>query len=420
MLIRANRSVTITLSLLGALLLGVSGSSSASTAPVKDVSIRFEDIETYVRDTSPRAQIIAQKMAEVMAERDRTLQWSNPSLAYDHEENELFREWQLTLQKRFEMPFSQSPLREGWEDRIRAEELRGIQETENLLAELKGGYVRLQLFESYLDRLERLAELVDLVSTVAGSRYAEGELSGTEKQLIQLAAFSVDATNRLIQQEYRQYAAFWRAEMGLASGVTVDLVTPVTFLPFELKEPGEYGAKVFQRPGYQAQATFAQALGNQADAARPDLVPGMDIYGGYKSFASELEGFVAGVALELPFFDRNAGASKQLEAERLIVEHEMAIDLAHSQIEIASLVNAITAAQVPLAEFAASLNQGPPLADTLLFSYQEGSVTLDALLGAIQIESEAVEHYFAELTAYYQNIFRLESITGATIVHFAP
>lgn len=420
MLHRTHRSVTATLSVLGALILGASGSSTASTAPVNDVSIRFEDIESFARAESPRARIIAQKLAAATAEQDRDLQWSNPSLAYDHEENESFREWQLTLHKRFEMPFSQAGLRDGWEGTIRAEELRGKQESENLLAELKGGYVRLRLFENYLDRLKRLAGLVDLAATVADERYTEGELSGTEKQLIQLAAFSVDATSRRIQQEHRQDAAFWRAEMGLSSMVTVDLVTPVTFLPFDLDGPDAYAAMVSHRPGLQAQASLAQALGSQAEAARPDIVPGMDIHGGYKSFASELNGFVAGIAVDLPFFDRNAGASKRLEAERLIVEHEMAISMARSRNEIAALIDAITAAQAPLAGFTERLDQGPPLAETLLFSYREGSITLDALLGAIQIESSAVEDYFAELTAYYMNIFRLESMTGATIVRFAP
>ena len=420
MLHRTERSVAIMLSILGAILPGTPGLSLASTALASDVSIRFDDIEAYVREESPRAQIIAQKIAVVTAERDLALQWSNPSLAYDHEEYNIFRDWQITLHKRFTRPFSQSSLRDGWQGRIRSAELRGSQESENLLAELKTGYVRLRLFESYLDRLARLAELVDLASSVARSRYAEGELSGTDKQLIQLAAFSVGATSRRIRQEHRQYAAFWRADMGLPSAVTMDLVTDVRFQPFELDDASKYGAMLSNRPGNQARVMLAQALGSQAEAARPSLVPGIDLYGGYKRFASELDGFVAGVALDLPLFDGNGGASKRLEAERLIVENERAITLARTQAEIASLVTAINEAQPSLAEFAERLDQGPPLADTLLFSYQEGSLTLDALLGAIQIESAAVENYFTELSGYYLNIFRLEAITGATIARFEP
>jgi len=420
MLYRAHRSVVIMLSVLGVLLLGTTGPGQASAALSNDVSIGFEDIESYVLADSPRAQIIAQKIAVVTAERDRALQWSNPAVAYDHEENDLFREWQITIRKRFAMPFSQSSLRDGWQDRVRSAELRGSQESEILLAELKAGYVRLRLFESYLDRLAQLAGLVDLASSIAGSRYVEGELSGTEKQLIQLAAFSVDATSRRIRQEHLQYAATWRAEMGLSSHLTMELITPVTFLPFELDDADHYTAMLAHRPGSQAQSTLAQALGRQSEAARPSLVPGIDLYGGYKSFNSELDGFVAGIALDLPLFNGNAGASKRFEAERLIVENELSITLARSQEEIASLVAGIREAQPSLAEFTERLDQGPPLADTLLFSYQEGSITLDALLGAIQIESTAVENYFAELTAYFLNIFRLEAITGASIVHFAP
>jgi len=420
MLHRTERSVAIMLSILGSLFLGTPGPILAATAPASDVSIRFDDIEAYVREENPRAQIITQKIAAVAAERDQALQWSNPAVAYDHEENDLFREWQITLRKRFARPFSQSSLKDGWKGRIRSAELRGSQESENLLAELKTGYVRLRLFESYLDRLARLSELVDLASSVAGSRYTEGELSGTDKQLIQLAAFSVDATSRRIQQEYRQYAAFWRAEMGLPSSVTMDLVTPVAFLPFELDDTSEYAAMLSHRPGNQAQVILAQALESQAKATGPSLIPAIDLYGGYKSFDFEVDGFVAGIALDLPLFDGNAGASKRLQAERLIVENQLAISLARSQEEIASLVIAINEAQPSLAEYADRLDHGSPLADTLLFSYQEGSITLDALLGAIQIESAAVENYFTDLAAYYLNIFRLEAITGTSIARFAP
>ena len=46
--------------------------------------------------------------------------------------------------------------------------------------------------------------------------------------------------------------------------------------------------------------------------------------------------------------------------------------------------------------------------------------TLDELLGAIQIEAAAMDSHYADLTTYYANIFRLEALTGAKLVNFAP
>jgi hypothetical protein len=56
----------------------------------------------------------------------------------------------------------------------------------------------------------------------------------------------------------------------------------------------------------------------------------------------------------------------------------------------------------------------------LSISYREGAITLDELLGAIQIEAAAIEAHYADLATYYQNIFRLEALTGAKLVKFAP
>ena len=72
-----------------------------------------------------------------------------------------------------------------------------------------------------------------------------------------------------------------------------------------------------------------------------------------------------------------------------------------------------------MAEFAADFDQSS-LADALSISYREGAITLDELLGAIQIEAAAIEAHFADLATYYQNIFRLEALTGAKLVNFAP
>ncbi len=420
MLHRADRLVVVMLFALGILLSGMPGSRLVSPAQANDDPLRFDEIDTRARANGLRAQIIAQRIAAAAAERDRALQWSNPVLAYDREESGDFREWQFRLHKRFEAPFAQSRLRDGWDGRVRAAELRGSQEAALFLTELRAGYVRLRLLESHSDRLAELAELVDLATEVAGSRHAEGVLSGVDRQLIQLAAYSIDADSRRVLQEQRRQASSWRAEMGLPADVAVELVTHVSFLPFELADAADYAAVLSQRPSTLAQTTLGKALGSQAAAARPGLVPGIDVFGGFKRFETGLDGVVAGVALDLPFFGRRAGSARQLEAEKLIVESQLAIDLARTREEITALVGAIRAAQPSLAEFAASLDRRPSLTGTLLSAYREGSLDLSTLVNAIQLESAALEDHHEELVAYYLNIFRLEAITGLTIVHFAP
>ena len=119
MLHRAHRPVVTVLSVLVTLLAGSPWTGITSDARADEFTIRFDDIETFVDAASPRARILAQEVAAVKAGANDEFQWSNPALAYDYEETGPFREWQITLRKRFVSPFSQSSLRNGRQHRLR-------------------------------------------------------------------------------------------------------------------------------------------------------------------------------------------------------------------------------------------------------------------------------------------------------------
>ncbi len=416
---RVHRPAAIVLSLL-CLFAGIGvGTKGAVAQEAGDLILEFEDIESFASTSSPQLRILAQEIEAVNAERRGALTWSNPALAYDHEEFSSFSEWQFTLHKRFSRPFTQGSLRDGWNNRVRAAELHGMQATRDFVSDLKASYVQLRLLETHLERLDRLADLVNVAASGAGSRHAEGELSGLDRQIIQLAAYTVEATGHRARLEYKRRLAAWRADMGIPSSRGLQLATSITFRPIDLDGVAVYQGQLASTPGEQAQGALAHALRAQADAARPGLLPGIDVYGGYKRFEPDVDGFVAGVAVDLPLFDRGTGEAGRLEAERLIVENRLAVDRSRREGEVAALVASLRDIQPLLAEFAARFDQDS-LADALLISYREGAITLDDLLGAIQIEAAAVEAHHADLATYFLNIFRLEALTGAKLVHFAP
>lgn len=380
--------------------------------------LRFEGIESYMNAHSPRLEILARQLDAAVAEADDSLRWSNPELAYDVEDFDLYREWQLTLQKRFEMPLRQSALRESWRAHTRSAELRAEQATAELLAELKGGYVRLQSLDAQLTRLEELAELVALASEIANERLQAGELSAVESKLIQLSSLSLASASRRVHQERREFGSRWRVAMGARSTDSVTLATATGYQRVELASDEELAAQLPMRPGLRGQEERIHALSRRAAAARPSLLPSVGLHGGYKDVDGGVNGYVAGISLGLPLFDRKAGASRRHEAESRIAERQLEVERTRLQDEIRSLHAAISDAQRVLETFAGHFEEGEPLADTLLFSYREGSLSLDAFLNAIQVESSALDDYYAELDSYYQNLFRLESITGVTMVQF--
>lgn len=415
---RADRLIALVPCVLGWLLTGAAGPAPAATSLNEEIVVRFDDIESRVRSASPRALAIAREFTVAGAERNAALHWSNPSLGYDVEDSEATREWQVAVRKRFEAPFAQGGRREGWDQRVLAAELRADQATRDLVAELKADYVRIRLLGDQLEHLERLASLVDMAATVAGDQHAEGHLSGMERQLVELAAYTVDAAGRRVGQEHRELLAAWRADLGIPAGAAVTLATPVAFGTAELLAAADYAAMLPGQPGYRSRTELALSLDSHAAAARPGLIPAFEVHAGYKRFDPDLDGFVAGVAVDLPLFDRGDGAAGRLTAERMLVESELAAATARAAAEIGSLVAAISEAQAPLSAFAGRLERMPPPTEALLLAYREGTLTVDALLGAVQVEAAALAEHHRELSTYYLNIFRLEAITGASIARF--
>jgi outer membrane protein TolC len=404
---------------LGALLSGLSWLCITTAAHAAEQSIRFDQLESYARSESPRARILEQELAKVHAARDEALQWSNPEIAYDHEELEPFRELQLTLHKSFVMPFSFSKGRDGWADRVHAAELQLDQSVSDLLADFRTGYVLLQLLDAYLDQLTQLEEIVTRASEVAEAQHGEGELSGVDRHLIQLTVLSLDASRRNALQEREEIAARWQAEIGIPRGDTAVLVTPIAYKPVDLESPEDYITLFERRPGVQSQTVLHQALGKQAEAAKPSFVPGFDLYVGYKHIEPVLDGWVVGGALTLPLFDRKAGAARQLEAEQRIVENHLDLFRSRSADEIAALVHLIEDAGQALSSISIRPDENRAVINSLFYSYQEGRYTLETFLNAIQIEVTGSRDYYDQIYTYYQNIFRLEAITGAEIVYFA-
>lgn len=419
MLYRAHRSAVLAWLILAALVLGLTVPEIVTTARATGQSIRFDELEAFARSRSPRARIFAQEVVKVQAERDDALQWSNPEITYDHEDLEPFREWTVTVRKSFVMPFSHSKSRDGWADRVHAAELRLDQDVSDLLADLKTGYVLLQLLDVYLAQLTQLEEIVAKASDVADARHGEGELSGVDRHLIQLSVLTLDAHRRDALKERKEAAARWHAEIGVPLGDNAVLVTPIVYKPVDLAPVEEYVALLDQRPGVQSRVVRQQALGKQAEAAKPSLVPGFDVYVGYKHIEPVLDGWVAGAALSLPLFDRKAGAARRLEANRRIAENELTLYRSRSSDEIASLVHLIEDAGQALSSVAFRPDDGTSVINSLLFSYREGRYTLDAFLNAVQIEVTGSRGYYDQLYTYYDNIFRLEALAGAEIVSFA-
>jgi hypothetical protein len=357
--------------------------------------------------------MLEQELARLEASRDDDLQWSNPEVAYEHEEFDLYREYQIIVRKRLAAPWIYADKRSGWSSRLDAAELSADQETADLLADLKSGYVRMKLMDEHLARLEGLEAVVTDARRVAAARLAEGEVSALEQRLMELSSLSIDASRREALRRRRTLEVEWRADMGIPPGDEVTLATVIDFVPVSLAPAAEYVSRVAERPAARSRVVLGRALAKEAEALKPTLLPYFDLYAGYKHVDPDDPGVVAGVSTRLPLFNWDGAASRRVEAQRRIVEAELEMHVARASTEVQALVALIRELEPTVMALRANLDEEST--GVLLATWREGWITLDRFLNGIRIEVDGLDHYYNQLIMYYESLFRLEAITGATL-----
>ena len=206
--------------------------------------------------------------------------------------------------------------------------------------------------------------------------------------------------------------------MGFAPGDSLILSTEIDYHDVELRPTGHYTALIESQPATQARRSTQQALDKQASAARAAFIPSISLYGGYKKIDPDYDGYVAGISLSLPLFNRNGADARRLEAESNIAAQEAA--LYHNQVagRIRALTLSISESQGMLASVADHFEEDLEALNNLLYSYEEGWLTLSELLNAVQVETAGLEDYYGQLIRYYTNLFELEALTGEMLVTF--
>jgi outer membrane protein TolC len=393
-------------------------SAAAGAVQAETIYISFDDLDSLARTESPGSRIIENEYKKTLAERDAQLQWSNPEVAYDREDVDVSEEYQVTVGKQFAMPWAHLKKRSAWNERANSAEFLRQAQTIDHLADLKSGYVTVQVHDQYLVRLEQLRNILTDASHVASSRHIEGHLSGVEEHLVQMTVISLNASYQNAKQRQREALAQWRASTGLGAEDRVVLSTDIDYREFSVKAAEQYAEMIESQPGLQTRHSLQQALTKQASAARASFIPSFNLYGGYKKIEPGYDGYVAGISLSLPLFNRNGAEARKYEAESNIAAQQVKLYQAQVAGRIESLTSSIAESQSMLAIVSGHFDEDEEALSNLLYSYEEGWITLNELLNAMQIETAGLEDYYSQLIRYYEDLFELEALTGETLVTF--
>ncbi len=382
------------------------------------LTISFSELDSYAREKSTRAQILRHQHDLVDAERDDALAWSNPTLAFDREDVGV-AESQFTIEKSFEPPWSYLKSRSSWKSRVAGAQSEWEYETRLLLAELRSEYVALWLLNDHLAKIDQLEAIVPDVSRIITARREEGHVSAVDEQLVRMTLVSVHRARQSVINDHAAANAEWRSLLGIDAGAPMRLATPVVMTTPNVEQWRDAGETLDQHPGLNARQLRIDYLQSQADAARGRFIPYLTAYGGYKEYDSDETGYVIGLSLGIPLFNRNGAAARRYDIQSEIASREANAFRIRMLSRVRALVDAIQETQASLTAVG-SVSANGILANGLLQSYVDGWISLHELLNAIQITATGLGDYYAQMTQYYEYIFELESIAGTTLVEFAP
>ncbi len=271
---------------------------------------------------------------------------------------------------------------------------------------------------------ETAAAAFERAGRVSKARLAGGDVSGYRHRRLSLEAGRYAAL-RVQALVVRDSAIQTLASLiGLAdsTGHAGSPVLADTLTPAPLTQPADsfVALALLRRPELRGAMREAEAGAAEARLARAERIPTPTLSGGFKherlATGGSLSGFVAGVSLPLPLWDRRGGAIEAARAEAARREAEVAGLQRQTAREVRAAFAAHQglAAQLELldAQLGADARRAHRAAEA---AYAEGEIGLLEWLDAVRAYQEAETTYATLWAEYITRRAALERATGASL-----
>lgn len=390
--------------------------------------LTLEDARTAARRVSPD---LAAARAAVDAAAARTRQagaLTNPTLSYGYEQTSAGGQRTSQSIAALEQPLELTGVRSARQDaaRLRREaaeaDLRAAEGQVDF--EVTRAYALAQAADERMALADRAARAFDRAQRVTRERLVAGDVSGYEARRIRLETARYAAL--------RVEAALARRTASVALAVLVGIPADSLVLPgLAPPEPPPSAAAALsrdsilalaarRRPELVAAERHAAAALADARAIGRERIPVPIASGGWKTertaTGARLDGFVAGISLPLPFWDRRGGAVAAADADARRRAAEVEILRRRIVREAEEAYAALSAAEEEVARLAPAL--GAEAAAALRAAeaaYAEGEISLIEWLDAVRAYHEA-ESIFVTMRAELQvRRAALERATGSPL-----
>jgi cobalt-zinc-cadmium efflux system outer membrane protein len=388
-------------------------------AATAELVISYGEIRGYAIAHSPHAAIIEADFDHLLADRNASLQWSNPRLSWEWEQigdgTVTLSEYTLLMEKEFSMPWHGRRSRAGWNLKVEAARHRNAAASWRLISSLRHGYIVIRLSELEMRYLAMLESLAANGSRIADERKREGALSGVERHLIQMSLLGIRRRIQEKREEHREEMIWWKTDMGIPGGTEV-VFDDTLLLSREILGVSVAVGDTAGIDDLRSRQLDIEAIRYDVKAEKGGILPSMTLSGGYKNVEDSFEGFVIGISMPLPVLNRNTGAVNSARAAETIARRRLDLYRSARARRITRLADSAAEKAALLGLFIEQIAGVELQIDALSVSYREGWLTLTEFLEGIDIYAEGIENYFDLLEEYYAAVFELEALTERELV----
>ncbi len=417
-----------TLCAIGALWL-LAGTLAAQTpAASPGQALTLAEARAMARRTSPELAAARQALAAAQARERQAGAFPNPVLSYGREQTSREGEtnWQnmLTLEQPLEIGGQRGARRQASGLLRAAAEARLAATAARVDYEVARSYATAAAADQRARLAEAAAQAFGKARRVSQVRLAGGDVSGYQNRRLQLEAARYAAL-RLEALVARDSAVRTLASLiGLIDSTSstgpIQLVDTLTPGPLSLTVDSLVTRALASRADLRAAEFEAQAGFAEARLTRAERIPTPVLSGGYKNerltTGETLNGFVAGLSLPLPLWDRRGGAvdAARAEAARRAAEVDSLRRQTIREVQTAfdahqALAGQLAALEAQLGDEAAKARRAAEVA------YGEGEISLLEWLDSVRAYQEAEAAHATLWAEYIARRAALERATGATL-----
>lgn len=377
-----------------------------STAP-----LTLRQARAIARRVSPELLAASEAVAAATARERQAGAFSNPTLAYQREETSGYGQTNSQHIASVDQPIELTGVRSA--RRAAARLRREAAETRLATAEAQLDFdvTRAYALTVAADRRAMLAEQAASgfvrAGTVSETRLAEGDVSGYAHRRLRLEAarYAGLRAEALLARRTARLTLASLLAIAPASAGELDLVLDdsLVTMPVSLTSDSLRAIAARHHPELRMATHEARAAAADARLTTRERLPVPTLWAGLKNErvagAGDFHGFVAGVSLPLPLWDRRGGAidAASAEARRLVAEAEIVRRRIAREVDEA--VEGLRAVDEQLALLGPQLGaQAATALRAAQLAYGEGEISLVEWLDALRAYQEA-ESTFASLRA---------------------